>query len=292
MPRNESSAPTVRDVAQLAGVSPGTVSKALNGRGQLREETRLRVQNAAEKLRFQPNYLAKSLIEGRTYTVGVLTTDSFGRFTMPLMMGIEDSLGAGKISTLLCDTRGDSLRERHYLHDLLSRRVDGLVVTGRRPDPRRSLGPLPIPVVYVLTESDNPADLSITYDDVQGAELAVQHLLAVGRKRIAYVSGPATHLSTRLRRKGTEGALRAAGKMLEPQDVLLGEWSESWGRSAAGLLSRRSGQDGIDGIFCGSDQIAQELPTVFERPESTYRARFPSSDLTTGMSWLKAPAPR
>jgi LacI family transcriptional regulator len=257
VPRTDPSTPTVRDVAQLAGVSPGTVSKALNGRGQLRAETRLRVQSAAEKLGFQPNLLAKSLIEGRTYTVGVLTTDSFGRFTLPLMEGIEDSLGAGKVSTLLCDGRGDPLRERHYLQELLNRRVDGLVVTGRRRDPRRTFGALPIPVVYALVQSDDPADLSVSYDDAQGAQLATEHLLAVGRQRIAYVSGPARHLSTRLRQSGTEEALRAAGRTLQSEDVLLGEWSESWGRSAAGLLTKRPASDRVDGIFCGSDQIAR-----------------------------------
>ena len=206
------------------------MSKALNGRGQLREETRQRVQAAADKLGFRPNLLAKSLIEGRSYTVGVLATESFGRFTQPLMLGIEDSLGAGKVSTMLCDGRGDAVREQHYLQELLNRRVDGLVVTGRRPDPRRSLGALPIPVVYVLTQSEDPHDLSVIYDDRQGAELAVQHLLAVGRKRIAYVSGPVRHLSTRLRQEGTEGALRAAGLTLRPDQTFLGEWSEVWGR--------------------------------------------------------------
>lgn len=257
MPRSDSGTPTVRDVAQLAGVSPGTVSKALNGRGQLREETRLRVQSAADKLGFQPNQLARSLVEGRTYTVGVLTTDTFGRFTLPLMEGIEDSLGAGKVLTLLCDSRGDPLRERHYLSELLSRRVDGLVVTGRRSDPRRSVGALPIPVVYVLTQSDDPADLSVIYDDRHGAQLAVRHLLDLGRKRIAYVSGPSRHLSTRLRQQGSEDVLAAAGTGLRPEDTLLGTWSESWGRSAAGLLARRAPADRVDGIFCGSDQIAR-----------------------------------
>ena len=256
MPRN-GSAPTVRDVAQLAGVSPGTVSKALNGRGQLREETRVRVQEAAEKLGFQPNHLARSLIEGRTYTVGMLTSDSFGRFTLPLMEGIEDSLGAGQVSTLLCDGRGDPLRERHYLQELLNRRVDGIVVTGRRPDARRTVGRLPIPVVYALTRSDDPDDLSVTYDDVQGARLGVQHLLTVGRRRIAYVSGPARHLSTQLRLQGFEQALAAAGPGVDPGDVLLGEWSEAWGRTAAGLLLRRPSAERVDGIFCGSDQVAR-----------------------------------
>lgn len=255
----EALTPTVRDVAQLAGVSQGTVSKALNGRGQLREETRRRVQAAADQLSFRPNQLARSLIVGRSYSVGVLTTDSFGRFTMPLMMGIENSLGAGQVSTMLCDSRAEPLRERHYLQDLLSRRVDGLVVTGRKPDPRRSLGPLPVPVVYALTQSDDPADLSLTYDNTQGAELAVQHLLSLGRKRIAYVSGPSRHLSTRLRQQGVERALLSAGLTLDPRDVLVAEWSEIWGRSAARLLTRRSPADRVDGVFCGSDQIARGM---------------------------------
>ena len=253
--RNDS-AVTVRDVAQLAGVSPGTVSKALNGQGQLREETRQRVQEAAEKLRFRPNQVARSLAEGRTYTVGMLTSDSFGRFTLPLMEGIEDSLGAGKVSTLLCDGRGDPLRERHYIAELLNRRVDGIVVTGRRPDERRSVGQLPIPVVYVLGRSDDPEDLTVTNDDEQGARLAVEHLVAHGRTRLAYVSGPAHHLSTQLRRQGFEAAAAAAGATVS--DLLTGHWSEAWGRTAAGLLARRTGGL-VDGVLCGSDQIARGL---------------------------------
>lgn len=251
------SAPTVRDVAQLAGVSPGTVSKVLNGRGQLREETRVRVQEAAKKLGFRPNHLARSLIEGRSYTVGILTSDSFGRFTMPVMEGIEDSLGAGQLSTLLCDGRGDPLRERHYLQELLDRRVDGLVVTGRRSDARASVGRFPVPVIYVLTRSDDPRDLSVSYDDAQGGELATRHLLAAGRKRIAFLGGPPSHLANQLRRKGAERSLAEAGLSLAPEDLLLGQWSEIWGRTAAGLLVRRPAGERVDGIFCASDQIAR-----------------------------------
>ncbi|WP_375425682.1 LacI family DNA-binding transcriptional regulator [uncultured Friedmanniella sp.] len=253
--RSSTSPPTVRDVAARAGVSPGTVSKALNGTGQLSEATRSRVTAAAEELGFRPNHLAKSLLAGRTYTVGILTTDSFGRFTTPVMVGIEDALGAGRMSTLLCDGRGDPLRERHYVQELLNRRVDGLVVTGRRPDPRPSLGPLPIPVVYVLVQSDDPADLSITYDDVQGARLGAQHLLAGGRKRFAYVSGPPRHWSTQRRGEGLRQELASAGLDLHPDLVLLGQWSEAWGRTAADQLLRR--HERVDAVVCGSDQVAR-----------------------------------
>src|ERR1700683_5437661 len=139
---------TIRDVAVEAGVSIGTASKALNGQGKLRAETRERVAEAAQRLGFAPNTLAQALLAGRSFTVGLITTDSFGRFSIPVMLGAEDALGAGQISVFMCDTRDDPARERQYLDMLLSRRVDGLIVTGRRIEPRTSIGlNLGVPVV-------------------------------------------------------------------------------------------------------------------------------------------------
>jgi LacI family transcriptional regulator len=247
--------PTVTDVAALAGVSVGTASKALNGRGQLRASTRDRVLAAAEQLGFQPNALARGLLSGRSYTVGVLTTDSFGRFTIPIMLGVEDALGAGEMSTLLCDGRGDPLREQHYVRTLLSRRVDGIVVTGRRRDPRPPIGDLPIPVVYVYALSEHADDLSIVSDDEHGGELAVNHLLRTGRTAIAHVTGPERHLSARLREAGARSALAAAGGEFAGGEALWGEWTEAWGRAAGEILIRSAGP--LDAVFCGSDQIAR-----------------------------------
>ena len=76
---------TISDVARLAGVSPGTVSKALNGRGALTPDTVRRIRQAADQLGYQPNALARGLLTGRSFTVGLITTDSFGRFSIPVM---------------------------------------------------------------------------------------------------------------------------------------------------------------------------------------------------------------
>ena len=90
----------------------------LNGRGELRAETRERVLAAAHRLGFQPNALAWSLIAGRSYTVGLITTDSFGRGRVAIMLGVEDALGAGQVSFLRrCD---DPIREQHYIRTLLA----------------------------------------------------------------------------------------------------------------------------------------------------------------------------
>ena len=134
---------TIRDVAAEAGVSIGTASKALNGQGKLRTETRERVAEVAQRLGFAPNTLAQALLAGRSFTVGLITTDSFGRFSIPVMLGVEDALGTGQVSVFMCDTRDDPERERRYVETLAARRVDGLIVTGRRIEPRRRYRPDP-----------------------------------------------------------------------------------------------------------------------------------------------------
>ncbi len=247
---------TIADVAALAGVSVGTVSKALNGRGQLRAQTRDRVLAAAEQLGFRPSPLARGLLTGRSYTVGLITTDSFGRFTIPVMLGVEDALGEGQMSVLLCDGRGDPIREQHYIRTLLSRKVDGIIVTGRRIDPRPPIAPgLPVPVVYVMTQSGDPADASFIPDDRHGGALAGAHLVTGGRTRIAHVTGPERFLAARLRAEGARQALEEAGLELAAGQVFYGEWSEEWGRQAAHAVLRAVPD--ADAIFCGSDQIAR-----------------------------------
>jgi LacI family transcriptional regulator len=255
--RKAQRAPTVSDVAALAGVSTGTVSKALNGVGSLRAETRRRVQEAAAQLGFVANASARALGTGRTYTVGMITTDSIGRFSIPLMMGAENALGAGQVSVFLCDARDDPIREQYYLRTLLSRNVDGLIVTGRRTQARPPIGAgLPIPVVYAFISSTDPADCSVVPDEADGARRAVQHLVATGRRRIAHVTGPEHHHSARVRAAAAAETLRADGLSLVAPPMF-GEWSESWGRQAAGILLATGVE--FDALFCGSDQIARGL---------------------------------
>src|ERR1700744_5030154 len=138
---------TIRAVAADAGVSIGTASKALNGQGRLRPETRERVAEAARRLGFAPNPLAQALLAGRPYTVGMITTDSFGRFSIPVMLGAEDALGAGQISVFMCASRDDQDRERRDVELPSPGGVAGLIGPARRIEPRPSIGPqLGIPV--------------------------------------------------------------------------------------------------------------------------------------------------
>jgi LacI family transcriptional regulator len=255
---------TLADVARLAGVSVATASKALNGRSHVRAETRARVEEAAEQLSFSPNALAKSLLAGRSGTVGLLTSDLEGRFSIPILMGAEDAFGAGKVNGFLCDARGDTIREQHHVQALLNRRVDGLIVVGSRTDPRPSLGrDLPVPVVYTYAPSDDPVDLSIVCDNVGAGRLAIEHLIACGRSRIAHITGDIGYGASRERAEGALAALADAGLPLVGE-VRYGAWSEGWGRAATAMLLAQDPD--VDAIFCGSDQVARGvMDTLRER---------------------------
>jgi LacI family transcriptional regulator len=249
------------EVAALAGVSIGTASKALTGRGALRRETRQKVVAAAERLSYQPNSHAVGLVSGRSYTVGLITSDRLGRFSVPVMLGAEDSLATGQMAILFCDAREDPVRERHWLRTLKGRSVDGIIVTSLRSDARKSLSDqVSVPVVYAYSPSDREEDISVVPDDRQGGRLAGDHLVEVGRKRIAYVGGPQSYTAAHLRGEGLVDALTSSGLSLAAAPLFV-SWEEEGGRRAARVLLRRG--DTFDAVFCASDQIARGLIDEF-----------------------------
>jgi LacI family transcriptional regulator len=211
---------------------------------------------AAARISFTPNAIAQGLNAGTTGTVGLLTNDLEGRFSIPILMGAEDAFGANKVSVLLSDARGDSIREAHHLRALLGRRVDGLIVVGSDTDPRPTLGhELPVPVVYAYAPSLDDTDSSLTPDNVGAGVIAVEHLVSLGRTRIAHVTGEHGYAAARDRVTGIERALAEAGLQLLGGKALYGSWSESWGRAGAQVVLERDPE--VDAIICGSDQIAR-----------------------------------
>lgn len=251
-------APTIRDVARLADVSIGTASKALNANGRLRQETRDKVMRVAREIGYRPNDLAHSLHRAKSMTVGIISNDSFGRFTLPIVEALEEQLADRGIAIFMCNATDDPERERQHLDQLLGKRIDGLVVTARRADKRAPIGPLAhgLPVVYVFSQADDPDALSLVPDDEGGARLAVGHLASLGRRRIAHITGPERFEAVRLRHRGYIAALEHAGLPEVPHYYLPGVWSEAWGREAIARLFAGSTEP-PEALFCGNDQIAR-----------------------------------
>ena len=248
-------APTIRDVAREAGVSIGTVSKVLNNTGTLAAITRARVAAVVQRLQFRPNTLAQSLHSGLSGSIGLMSNDRYGRFTLPIMEGLESVLAPAGIGVFMCNATDDPAREQSHIDQMMAKQIDGLVVTARKSDHRASvdLSGLGLPVIHVLAHADDPAALTLQPDDAGGARLAVAHLAALGRRRIAHVTGPDYFEAVRLRVAGYHAGLTDAGLAARP--VLHGTWSESWGRDAVAQMFESD--LGPDAIFCGNDQIAR-----------------------------------
>lgn len=254
LPSDLSERVTIYDVATAAGVSIATASKALNDTGRISAETRIRIRQIAQELGFRPNSLARSLTSKRSFTVGLLTNDTYGRFTLPVMAGISEGLIDHGVSVFLCTMEDNPELAKVHLDAMLDKRVDGIIATGKRIDKRLpvDLSNLPVPIVYALTAGPDDA-VTLAPDDWQGAQDAVLHLIAAGRKRISHITGPASFRVVQERAAAFTETLKSAG--LPPPEVKHGSWSELWGHQAIEQLWDAGQRP--DGIFCGNDQIAR-----------------------------------
>jgi LacI family transcriptional regulator len=205
-------AATLKDVAELAGVDVSTASRVLNGAGfRVREDTRQRVLAAARELGYQPNALARSLRIGRSNLIALLVPDITNPFFAELSKGAEDATSSYGYSLILCNTedRGDT--EEEYLRALRERQIDGfLLATGHAGDiAARRLIDANYPVVLVNRRMRGVRTGYVVADDAPGARQAVSHLISIGHRRIAHITGY-PHADTAVRRREAYLATMAA----------------------------------------------------------------------------------
>ncbi|KNC18644.1 hypothetical protein AC792_10835 [Arthrobacter sp. RIT-PI-e] len=244
---------TMADIALASGVSIGTVSKALNNRGQLRENTREKILAAARELGFSQGGNTSSASD--VITIGLVTSDDIGRFSIPVMYGLEDAFGPDQASVLVSNSRGDLVRERHCVETLAARNVDAIVVMTNLTGPRAPLPKTSVPIVYVMGESADEDDMSVIVDQEQGMLLALEYGAALGHRSVAYVAGPRQQFSARVRAQAVQEHVGTFGMSLVDDRVLYGNWSEAWGRQAVQMLRQR--MEPADLVLCGSDEIAR-----------------------------------
>ncbi|MEV5437101.1 LacI family DNA-binding transcriptional regulator [Streptomyces sp. NPDC052682] len=230
--------PTIRDVAERAGVSKSLVSLVLRGSDQVRPEKREAVLRAARELGYRPNAAARSLSEQRSRTVGVLLNDLRNPWFVDLLDGLNSLLHAAGLRMLLADARLNRRTGQDPADPFLDLRVDGLVVVGTLPD-RAALGTVAerIPVVLAGGREQVPPGVDVVAgDDAQGARLVTEHLIGLGHRRVAHLAGYGAVGD--LRRRSFEAAMRARGladeAVVEPSDMT----EEGGYRTTVRLLSR------------------------------------------------------
>jgi LacI family transcriptional regulator len=219
---------TIRDVARVAKVHPGTVSRALNAdtRGLVNEETAERVLRAAEELGYRPNPIARGLKTNRSYTIGVLIPDITNPLFPPILRGIEDRLDEAGYTSLIVNTDNDADRERSHIEAMRARQVDGFISATARLD-RELLAEAAAaekPLVLVNRSLEDGSAPAVTVDDAFGIRLAVEHIAGLGHKRIGHVAGP-QNLSTGHRRYlGFVEAMTDAGLEVQRDYVRFSKW--------------------------------------------------------------------
>ena len=251
--------PTVKDVASKAGVSPGTVSNVLTGKRPVAPATRERVLNVIDELGYQPNILARSLINRRSDTIAVVASglEYFG--PSQAVTGIEreaDRHGYSVILELIPWL--DRTQTKRALAMLAGRQVDGIIWAVPEIDGNRdwleveNLHRLP-PIVF-LSMAPRPGVRSLAAGNRYGARLATEHLISRGRREIGHISGPADWWEAQERRVGWQAALAEAGLPCDDSLVYVGDWYASSGEIGLQALLER--HPNMDAIFAGNDQTA------------------------------------
>ncbi|MBC2900587.1 LacI family DNA-binding transcriptional regulator [Streptomyces cupreus] len=255
--------PTIRDVAERAGVSKSLVSLVLRGSEQVRPEKREAVLRAVRELGYRPNTAARSLSERRTRTVGVLLNDLRNPWFVELLDGLNSLLHDNGLHMLLADARLNRRTGQDPADPFLDLRVDGLVVVGTLPDPA-ALGAVAerMPVVVAGAREAVPPRVDVVAgDDEHGARLVTEHLIGLGHRRIAHIAGYGA--VGELRRRSFEATMRAHGladgARVEPSDMT----EEGGYRTMVRLLGRPDRPTAVfavNDIACvGALSAAEEL---------------------------------
>lgn len=246
---------TIRDVARASRVSVATVSRVFNESPRVSEDTRLRVVKAATRLGYWPNGTARSLITSRTHALGVLLPDLHGEFFSEVIRGIDSAARQRRLH-LLVSSYGAASDDLLAALRTVRGRVDGLIVMA--PDVGMSVA-LQLrsgggPTVLLNPENDVPGRDSISIANVDGAHAMVGHLLGLGHRRIATVTGPEKNIDARQRLEGYRTALADGGLEPSPELEAAGQFTERSGYEAAlELLKRRPRPTAI---FAANDHMA------------------------------------
>ncbi len=217
---------TIREVAEIAGVSYATVSHVINNTRVVAPETRQRVLDAMAESNYRPNALARSLRQGKTNTLGLVLPDSANPFFAEISRSIEDEAFNKGYSVFLCTTELDTRRERFYVDVLSKKQVDGIifVAAGDQADSLDFLAREGMPVVMIDRNLPNVEVDAVLSDHRLGGFLATQHLLQLGHTRIACIAGPSSITPSAERVTGYQNALEQANISYDEKLVIHGDY--------------------------------------------------------------------
>lgn len=249
--------PTIKQVAELAGVSTATVSRALAGASNVSPVLVARIERAVAELGYSGNVIASSLRRNRTDTIGMVVPDISNPFFTALIQHVDHALAQLGWQMLLCDAQSDVATEAKRLESLVTRRVDGVIISPTNESESaaavKSVASR-VPVVQVDRRARDADTNWVGIDDDFAQSLIVRHLDESGVRSAAFVSSEPTNSSTELRRAAFLKHADAHAITVRPEWVELGDYTVQWGQEAGRRILSRPARP--DAIVCADDLIA------------------------------------
>ncbi len=254
----------IKDVAQAAGVSVGTVSHVLNRPERVSERRRAAVRAAIEELGYVPNHAARQLKVGSSAMVGYLYPNPVNPYFANLGLGIAQEAERRDLYLFVAHSQGDLSRRRHYLSLFEQQRVRGIIISPRSLDVSTELAisERGTPVVLASTHDPSGRLCSVAADDFASGSLACEHLVSTGRRRIAVVA-PSDQTSPNRRWRGAWQVAQESG--VEAKLLLVDNTSIASGHRVAGTILELPADERPDAIFCTSDMLAIGVLQVLVR---------------------------
>lgn len=245
-------ATTIKDIAHLAGVSYGTVSRVLNNRPDVSPKTRAHILQIVKDLDYQPNAIARSLVTRQTYTIALMVPDISAPFYGGIALSVDKETFAQGYTTLLFNTDYDMNIEKRKLQSLQDKRVDGIII---KPAMESSVQFTELHLPTVLLSHIYEGEIScIDIENTAGGEIAGEHVAACGYRNVAFIGGYEDARSTQQRLQGFRSALANHGIALLPDMIRFGKYSLKSGYAIMSDLLHSGFQP--DCVFCGNDLIA------------------------------------
>ncbi len=248
---------SIYDIAKLAKVSPSTVSRALEDHPRIGVETKKRIQELAKQMDYVPSTVAKSLATNKTWTIGMVLATISDPFMGRVVEGVEQAAIEAGFNVFISTSQNDRQREIAAIKMLQKRRVDGIIVIASHLFDQypRFYGRSKVPIVIINEQKPGESMHFVTVDDVHGAQLAVEHLLALGHCRIGYVGVTNRPKSNQHRFKGYQNTLESGGIAVDPALIFTSHTSEDHAKAGEASLEPLLAA-GATAVFCYNDTAA------------------------------------
>lgn len=252
---------TIRDVAQAAGVSAGTVSNVLNRPSYVKADTRARVMRAIDELQFIPDQSSRQFRPGRTRTIGIVAANLGNPFFVDVALGAEELCRELELGVVICNSAYDPIRESQNLDLLVQQRVQGIIISSVDENSSRleMLRDRGVPMIFVDRVGDDRDCWSVMVDDRLGGRLGAQHLVAGGHRRIAYLGHPERSPKVKLRYDGAREVINRTEGDITLELISADSWTVEAGRAAGRILAARPADKRPTAVLCANDMLALGL---------------------------------